>query len=261
MGKDTGIEYVDSTWNPWMGCTKISEGCKHCYMFRWAKRTGRDPTVVTKSKTTSRDPLKWKEPRRILTCSLSDFFHEDVDPEWRRDAWEIMFHAKEHTFMVLTKRPENMPDMLPAGWIEGMWKYYPNIWLGVTAENQAMANLRVPLLMPIPAKVRYISAEPLLGPIDFTEAMYGEETFGMNCFGFTDGFGEEAYIQLVIAGGESGSDRVMEPRWVQEIRDQCIGAKVPFTFKQWGGKGRDPQGIWGGKKLDGRTWSDMPNDQ
>ena len=239
MGKDTGIEYVDSTWNPWMGCTKVSEGCRHCYMFRWAKRTGRDPTVVTKSRTTFRDPLKWKEPRRILTCSLSDFFHEDVPAEWRRDAWEITFHAKEHTFMVLTKRPENMPDMLPAGWIEGMWKYQPNIWLGVSVENSDYI-FRIDHLREVPAQVKFLSLEPLLGPLS-----------GLDLSG----------IDLVIVGGESGSTRIMQPEWVQDIRDQCIGARVPFTFKQWGGKSRDPQGIWGGKKLDGRTWSDMPNDQ
>ena len=117
MGKKSGIAWTDATWNPWMGCTKVSAGCKNCYMFREQKRYGHSPEVIRRSKTTLRDPLKWEDPRMIFVCSWSDFFHEDVPEEWRRDAWEIMFHAKEHTFLLLTKRPENTINMLPVGWV------------------------------------------------------------------------------------------------------------------------------------------------
>ena len=234
MGKDSAIEWTDATWNPWMGCTKVSDGCKNCYMFRDQKRYGHDPTVLRRSKTTFRDPLKWKGHKRIFVCSWSDFFHEDVPTEWRRDAWEIMGHAKEHTFMLLTKRPENIKDMLPVGWIEGMHKYWPHIWFGATVENQGNIN-RLSEFYDFPASRTFLSAEPLIGPLDLSEHM--------------------GFIDWVIVGGESGPDyREMKEEWAIDIRDQCIDASVPFFFKQWSGKNpkKDPRGT----KLDGKIWKE-----
>ena len=236
MAKDSAIEWTDATWNPWMGCTKVSDGCTNCYMFRDQKRYGTDPTLIRRSKTTFRDPLKWKESRMIFVCSWSDFFHEDVPAEWRRDAWEIMGHAKEHTFLLLTKRPENIINMLPTGWIEGMHTRWPHIWIGVTVENQDHVN-RLSELYDIPAAIKFMSAEPLLGPIDLSEHM--------------------GFIDWVIAGGESGPDfRVMEEEWATDLRDQCVDAGVPFFFKQWSGvrPKKDPRGML----LDGQLWTQKP---
>ena len=238
MGKDSAIEWTDATWNPWMGCTKVSAGCKNCYMFREQTRYGHDPSVIRRSKTTFRDPLRWEEPKRIFVCSWSDFFHEDVPEEWRRDAWEIMYHAKGqgHTFLLLTKRPENIAGMLPIGWIEGMHEYWPHIWFGVTVENQEYVN-RLSMLHNIKARCKFLSAEPLLGPLDLSEH-----------FGFID---------WVIVGGESGPlCRDMKEEWATDIRDQCIAEGVPFFFKQWSGikPKNDPRG----NLLDGFRWQETP---
>ena len=255
MAKDSAIEWTDATWNPWMGCTKVSEGCKNCYMFREQKQYGHDPTVLRKSKTTFRDPLKWKEPRMIFVCSWSDFFHEDVPDEWRCDAWEIMYHAgvyPGHTFLLLTKRPENILNMLPAGWVEGKWReVFGHIWLGVTAENQELYDIRLPELLQIPAAHHFISAEPLLGRLNLH--MYGtipkDWGHGYTSVGQT--------LDWVIAGGESGPDfREMKEEWATDLRDQCVEAGVPFFFKQWSGlhPKKDPRGMM----LDGREWRETP---
>ncbi len=244
MGKESSIEWTDATWNPWMGCTKVSEGCKNCYMFRDQKRYGHDPTVLRRSRTTFQAPLRWREPRMIFVCSWSDFFHEDVPLDWRRDAWDIMYHAgvyPGHTFLLLTKRPENILDMLPAGWAEGMYKRWPHIWLGVTAENQEMADLRIPQLLKIPAAKRFVSAEPLLSPLDLAGALYQAAR----------------PLDWVIAGGESGPDyRVMAEAWASDLRDQCVAVGVPFFFKQWSGvrPKKDPRGML----LDGKEWKEVP---
>jgi protein gp37 len=211
-------------------------------MFRDQKRFGHDPTEIRRSKTTFRDPLKWKEPRMIFVCSWSDFFHEDVPAEWRRDAWEIMGHAKEHTFLLLTKRPENMIDMLPTGRVEGMWKYARHIWLGVSTENQAMANLRIPKLLEIPAQVHFVSAEPLLGPISFRRWLHPKRL-----------------INWIITGGESDltSPRTINMEWVINIRNQCRDVGVAYFHKQHGGT-RKVDGAWGGREFDGRLWNEIP---
>ncbi len=241
MAKDSAIEWTDATWNPWMGCTKVSAGCTNCYMFRDQKRYGTDPTEIRRSKTTFRDPLKWKEPRMIFVCSWSDFFHEDVPPEWRRDAWEIMYHAgvyPKHTFLLLTKRPENILNMLPAGWVEGRWQeVFDHVWIGVTAENQEMADLRIPLLIDVPAAKHFISVEPMLG------------------FVYLRNYIE--HLDWVIAGGESGRDfRVMKEDWAIDLRDECIAAGTPFFFKQWSGlhPKKDPRGM----NLEGKEWKETP---
>ena len=237
MGKVSGIDYVDASWNPWMGCTKKSEGCKFCFAERDMKRFGRDFNTITKSKTTFRDPLKWEEPLRILVGSWMDFFHPDVPKEWRRDAWEIMFHAKEHTFLILTKRPENMPSMMPVGWVEGQYKYMPHVWLGVSVETQDYIH-RISQLYGIPASKKFVSAEPLLGPLDFSEHM--------------------GFIDWIITGGESGPNcRPCDLDWVRSIRDQCVEADVSYFHKQMGGT-KKIDGAWGGRELDGKIWDEIP---
>lgn len=250
MAKDSAIEWTDATWNPFMGCTKVSAGCKNCYMFRDQQRYGNDPTLIRRSKTTFRDPLKWKEPRMIFVCSWSDFFHEDVPEEWRRDAWEIMGHAKEHTFLLLTKRPENIANMLPVGWIEGMHKRWPHIWFGVTAENQKMAELRIPQLWDIPASKYFVSVEPMLGPINFWQSWLPGVAFEHDGTPWPS-------LGWVIVGGESGKDfRPMKEEWATHLRDQCVSRDVPFFFKQWSGlhPKKDPRGM----KLDGKEWKETP---
>lgn len=245
MAKHSAIEWTDSTWNPWMGCAKVSEGCKHCYAERDMTRWGRDFTVPTRSKTTFRDPLKWNKPRVIFVCSWSDFFWEAVPEDWRREAWEIMHHCPQHTFLILTKRPENMPRMMPPGWREGMWRYSRNVWLGVSAENQRRADERIPLLLEMPAERHFVSAEPLLGPIDFGH--YLPLPF------------DDQHVDWIITGGESDpvAPRPMNPDWPRAIRDQCVETGAAFFHKQHGGRHRRA-GAWGGRDLDGRTWDEMP---
>lgn len=251
MGKTSAIEWTDATWNPWYGCTKVSEGCKNCYAERDMKRFGKDFSVITRSKTTFRDPLKWKEPSMIFVCSWGDFFHPDVPEEWRQDAWEIMFHAKEHTFIILTKRPENMINMMPVGWVEGQYKYMPNIWLGVSAENQANANKRIPKLLDIPAAVHFISVEPLLGPIQLWQSWLPGKCFELDGTPWPS-------LDWIITGGESGPNyRLCDIHWLRSIRYQCIEASVAFFHKQNGGN-RKIDGAWGGRELDGRTWDEIP---
>ena len=145
MGERTGIEWTDATWNPWRGCAKVSPGCAHCYMFREQIRYGRDPETVVRSKTTFGDPLKWAEPRVVFTCSWSDWFHEAADP-WRDEAWDVIRRTPQHTYLVLTKRPERMEARIPWGAFGDPW---PNVWLGVSVENQRFAH-RLGILNTIP---------------------------------------------------------------------------------------------------------------
>lgn len=228
MSQTTGIEWTEATWNPWRGCTKVSPGCDHCYMFREQRRYGRDPEVVVRSKTFEA-PLRWKEPKVIFTCSWSDWFHEAAD-QWRHDAWEVIRRTPQHTYQILTKRSGRMHRHLPCP--DWPWS---NVWLGVSVESPHEA-FRIRHLRHVPAAVRFISAEPLLGPPDF-------DVTGMD---------------WVIAGGESGPEaRPMDLDWVRSLRDQCQAAGVAFFLKQLGG--------WPDKRggqdavLDGRRWTEMPN--
>lgn len=180
MAEKTGIEWSGATWNPWVGCTKVSPGCKNCYMFRdLNQKNVYDPNTVRRTTTTFNSPLKWHRamkrieaggmppknyvPRgsRIFTCSYSDFFHQDAD-EWRAEAWEIIRNTRGYTYIILTKRPENIKDRLPDDWGAG----YPNVWLLVSAENQMFLKKRWAILDSIPAVVRGISAEPLLEKLE-----------------------------------------------------------------------------------------------
>ena len=249
MAIDSKIEWCDATWNPWRGCTKVSVGCLNCYAERRAGWAGEDFGTIVRSKTTFNDPLspKWKEPLLIFVCSLSDFFHEDVPAEWRREAWKIIYETPQHTYLLLTKRPENIAACLPVGWGGGGWNdIYGHVWLGVTAENQEMADLRIPQLLQIRTKKHFISVEPMLGPIVFDQIKMPYEPI-------------HGRIDWVIAGGESGPDcRLPETDWLLGLRNQCIYAKIPFFFKQWGGTTKSPNGQWGGRVLSSRTYLEMP---
>ncbi|MCJ7455278.1 phage Gp37/Gp68 family protein [Candidatus Bathyarchaeota archaeon] len=229
MGKVTKIPWAEGTWNPWYGCHKVSAGCLHCYAERDMKAYGKDPTVVTRSKTTFNDPLKWKEPRHILVCSWSDFFIEEAD-KWREEAWEVMRRAPQHIYMLLTKRAELIWKGLPDDWEPAA---YPNVWLGVSVEDQYRYN-RIERVRRVPARVHFASCEPLLGRLP-----------GMPL----------EHMEWVIVGGESGPHhRPMDPEWVREIRDQCVLSHVPFFFKQWSALRPG-----GDRLLDGKIWDQYPN--
>lgn len=226
MGAISEIEWTEATWNPWHGCAKVSPGCAHCYMYRDKKRYGQDPNVVVRSRSTFNEPRKWAEPRVIFTCSWSDFFIEEADP-WREEAWETIRSTPQHTYQILTKRPNRIAGHLPTNWP------FSNVWLGVSVENPRFF-WRIDLLRAIPARVRFLSLEPLLAPLP-SLPLEG--------------------ISWVIVGGESGPKcRPMEAEWVREIREQCAEAHVAFFFKQWGGPRKDLRG----RVLDGREWNGMP---
>ena len=232
MGKKSGIEWTDSSWSPWRGCTKVSAGCAHCYAERRAKRVGEDFNTIVRIKTTFEDPLKRKDPRRIFVGHLSDLAHETVPLSWVDEVWEIIHRANHHTYMILTKRPHELKMILPDNWGEG----WPHVWLGVTVENDE--NMwRLVGLEDISAAVHFVSAEPLLGPLPQLYSFF-------------------PMLDWVIVGGESGPGfRPMRPEWAWDIRDQCIAAEIPFFFKQWSGVNpkKDPRG----RKLEGRVWDEQ----
>lgn len=274
MASNSAIEWTDATWNPWHGCHKVSQGCKNCYMFRDKARYGQDPNVVVRSKTKFYDPLKWKEPRTIFTCSWSDFFIEEADP-WRDEAFAIMALTPQHTYQVLTKRPDRMLEYFKDGpwpWIRLVdidddatgeqiraanfvyqWAHrhegegpLSNVWLGVSVEDQKTANERIPLLIQTPAAKRWLSIEPLLGPLNLAAMPVAEGVWWNALTGrYQIDDGREVVdkglpvrdnpLEWAVAGGESGPDaRPMHPDWVRQVRDDCIAAGVPFFFKQWG---------------------------
>ncbi|AYO30628.1 phage Gp37/Gp68 family protein [Biomaibacter acetigenes] len=253
MGK-TKIEWATTVWNPVAGCTKISPGCEHCYAERMAKRlAGRygypkeNPFQVTFHRERLNEPAKWKKPQRVFVCSMGDLFHEDVHFQDISIIWWTMLWFSQHTYMILTKRPERIIKFFEylesdiGGWkwiTEGgtnkryykQWKWpLPNVWIGVTAENQEMADKRIPVLLQIPAAVRFVSVEPMLGPINLIkdDDLYWEPT--------KQQWVPRIGLDWVICGGETGPGaRPMCPDWVRDLRDQCISAEVPFFFKSWG---------------------------
>lgn len=255
MAKTTGIEWADSTWNPWRGCKKVSAGCAKCYAERDMKRFGHDFTVPTRSKTTFGDPLKWKEPRVIFVCSWSDFFWEEVPPAWRREAWEVMRQCPQHQFLLLTKRPQNISEMLPRPSLfeEANWPF-SNVWLGTSAEDQRRYDERILHLLKVPAVAHFLSAEPLLGPINL--GLLG--TLPKNVAPRYTMVYER--LQWVITGGESAlaNPRPMKSDWVRGIREQCEEAEIAFFHKQHGGT-RKIDGAWGGRELDSRTHDAFPD--
>lgn len=209
MAETSKIEWTEATWNPWIGCDRVSPGCAHCYAGdRWAKRVGREFWGnVERSKTTFHHPIRWKRPRMIFTCSLSDFFHPDVPAEWRYDAWEIIRSTKRHTYQILTKRPELIE--VPWGLHEPPWS---NVWIGVSVENQRFVG-RAHTLNTVSTAIRWISAEPLLGPIAFAGHLWG--------------------VDWMVIGGESGPKaRPMKAEWVRQIIRQCREYDVRVFVKQ-----------------------------
>jgi protein gp37 len=273
MGERSAIEWTDATWNPWRGCTQVSPGCAHCYMFRDQRRYGRDPEVVVRAAPATFDaPLRWKEPRRVFTCSWSDWFHEAAD-DWRDEAWDIIRRTPHLTYQILTKRPEMIAGRLPRDWgREG----YPNVWLGVSVESQRQ-DWRAAWLCQFPAAVRFVSAEPLLGPLWLTRVNpYRTSEGRLQAEQRADFLGVDVLewprhppvffvpgarigrIDWVIVGGESGPDaRPMAIEWARRLRDECTDAGVAFFLKQLGGPANAKRG--GAEAvLDGRTWTQMP---
>lgn len=234
----TKIEWCEETWNPITGCTKVSSGCKNCFAERMAKRlAGRfgypadDPFGVTYQPGRLDEPMRWRKPRRIFICSMGDLFHEKVAFPYINRVFARIAMAPYHTFLILTKRPERMRHYMTGENRIKIVQTFPcdvgnirwplrNVWIGTSVENQAAADERIPHLLNTPAAVRFVSAEPLLGPILFD---FAPERFN------------EREIDWMIVGGESGPKaRPMHPLWVKGIRDQCVEAGVPFLFKQWG---------------------------
>jgi len=227
--RTTKIEWTERTWNPITGCSKISEGCEHCYAERMAKRlAGRagyrrgDPFGLTIHLNKMEEPFKWRKPCMVFVCSMGDIFHEGVVDAFRDVVFNQMEVCPEHTFQVLTKRPQNAlrylgkPRHLPA---------LKNLWLGVTAENQARADERIPILLQIPAAVRFVSVEPMLGPVNMAKVP------GLNKCGSA---GQDLVKNFwVICGPETGPGaRKMEIQWARGLRDQCEVAGVPFFYKR-----------------------------
>lgn len=235
MGIKSSIEWTESTWNPVTGCTKISEGCAHCYAERMAHRLKAmgQKNYVNGFKVTMHShalslPLNWKKQNVIFVNSMSDLFHKDIPIEFIRQVFEIMKRAHWHRFQVLTKRAERLSELA------SILTWPSNVWMGVTVENVSYID-RIDHLRKIPSAVRFLSLEPLLGPLPNMDL---------------------SNIDWVIVGGESGpSSRPMEKTWVLDIRDQCRKAKVPFFFKQWGGVNKKITG----RLLNGRYFSEMPN--
>jgi len=234
MAINSNIEWTESTWNPVTGCTKISTGCLHCYAETMSKRLKAmgQPNYANGFEVTLHPdavelPLKWKKPQTIFVNSMSDLFHEDVPLGFIREIFNIMNRAHWHRFQVLTKRPERLAEM------NHLVTWSQNIWMGVSVER-ARYMQRIDLLRECSASIRFLSLEPLLGPLH-----------NLNL----------TKIGWVIVGGESGAGaRPMKPEWVMDIRDQCQTAGVPFFFKQWGGVHKKRAG----RQLDGVTWSQLP---
>jgi len=226
VAKNSGIEWCDHTWNPWQGCHPVSEGCANCYMYREKKRYKQDPTkVVRSSKQTFNAPLKWKESAKVFTCSWSDFFIAEAD-QWRDEAMEIIAKTPHLTYLILTKRPERMNEYFKNNFI------LSNIWLGVTAENQKTANERIPILLEVPAAIRFVSVEPMLEEIDLTRVNY-KPNYHRNYLSFFNPTAER--LDWVICGGETGHGaREMKAKWAWSLYNQCKDAGVPFFFKKPG---------------------------
>lgn len=242
MGDKTAIHWTEKTWNPVVGCHKVSAGCKNCYMFRDQLRYGNDPNIVRRtSDATFYAPDKWKDPALVFTCSWSDWFIEEAD-QYRDEMWAIVKRNPHLTMQILTKRTERINDCLPSDWGEG----YPNVWLGASVENTEAANKRIPQLAFVKARVRFLSCEPLLE---------GIENLSFH-LGLAQKLGKP--IHWVIAGGESGPQaRPMKPYWATDIRDVCKELGIPFFFKQHGGT-KKIDGVWGGDKLDGVQYYQWP---
>jgi len=267
MGDKTRIEWCDATWNPVTGCTKVSSGCKNCYADREFNRMrhlpaykGRAFTDVAFHPDRLFQPMRLAKPRRIFVNSMSDLFHPDVPDKFLDQVFSVMALCPRHVFQVLTKRPERMLDFMSRIGVstetlyeaesiercpfERDGKYLvslplPNVWLGVSVEDQATADERIPILLRTAAAVRWVSAEPLLGRIDLTRIQWpGNQQVNVLTSVWHPGFTNHidmARLDWIVVGGESGPRaRPMHPQWVRSLRDQCASSGVPFLFKQWG---------------------------
>ena len=290
------IEWTDRTWNPVTGCTKISPGCQNCYAERMSKRlAGRagypedNPFRVTFHHDRLNEPLKWNKPSRIFICSMGDLFHDSVSDEQIDLVFAVMAMAKQHTFLLLTKRAERMAAYInkhdrleqirKMTWVAYPGYTYlntpvpywpmPNVWLGVTAENQEQADKRIPILLQTPAEVRFVSVEPMLAQVDLESIPFDRYT-KMNVLqgcGITTRPGTMGQsipniysnkLDWVICGGESGPGaRPMHPDWARSLRDQCKFAGVPFFLKQMPINGK----LVKMPELDGVVWNDYPEVQ
>jgi protein gp37 len=333
MSDHTGIEWTDATWNPVTGCTEVSAGCDHCYARTFAERWRDVPGHhfergfdVTLRPDKLGLPLRWRRPRRVFVNSMSDLFHAAVPSEFIAAVWVRMLWTSPHldtgrpvhTYQLLTKRPGRMRSWLQGwadpgqrtewiaqavdrGWChprdeaaaQGWPTVLSNVWLGVSVEDQRWAGIRIPILLQTPAAVRFLSCEPLLGPLDLSRWLGLEwfDSFGWDqnlCAALAEQVGPGGGLHWVIAGGESGHGaRPLHPDWVRGLRDQCLAAQTPFLFKQWGmyRPGGDPArpAVWvdsagtpglyngtgqvamvrvgkhaAGRVLDGRTWDEFP---
>lgn len=238
MGGTSGIEWTDATWNPVSGCMKVSDGCKNCYAERLFPRAyasaaaaGRKFTDVVLHHDRLGIPLQWRRKRMVFVNSMSDLFHADVPDEFIERALTTTAHA-QHVFQILTKRPERMREVMRR-WTDMNGRPQPNLWLGVSVEDQATANARIPLLLQTPAAVRFVSAEPLLGPVDVTNYL---RPFVVRQA--SNGLNEK--LDWVVVGGESGRKaRPCNVAWIRSIKDQCMAAGVPVFVKQLGARPYD----------------------
>lgn len=293
MGANSKIEWTHHTFNPWVGCTKVSPACDSCYAESWAKRTGHPELWNGERRRTKTwgEPFKWHrqaraagDRHRVFCASLADVFDNQVPARWLDDLFDgVIANTPNLDWLLLTKRPQNIAKMLPADWGE---RGYANVWLGTTVENQEEADRRIPHLLAVPAVCRFLSCEPLLGPLNLTRMKLGGGWYDV-LGGWRDvkhrfpGFDEQ--INWIICGGESGSKaRPMHPDWARSLHKQCESAKVPFFFKQWG-EWREitdedmrstpahrfvgsPPGFHvvrvgkkaAGRLLDGREWNEFP---
>lgn len=258
MAENSKIEWTTHTFNPWRGCTKISDGCKNCYAEALSRRNpatlgiwGDNGTRVVASESYWKQPLKWNrdaattgERPRVFCASLADVFEDRPDLIESRDRlFQLIDRTPYLDWLLLTKRPQNIERLWPWGWYDDQFTW-PNVWLGTTAENQEQADRRIPELLKIPARVRFLSCEPLLEAVDLRAHWLNPSWSSL-----------VVKPEWVIAGGESGSNaRPMQAVWAQGLRDQCVAADVPFLFKQWGGKDKKATG----RILDGRTWDEFP---
>ncbi|MGW4849119.1 DUF5131 family protein [Nocardia brasiliensis] len=274
-----GIEWTEVTWNPVTGCDRISAGCDHCYALSMARRlkamgaakyqADGDPRTsgpgfaVTTHPDALEIPARWRTPRLVFVNSMSDLFHARVPEAFVNQVFEVIASTPQHTYQVLTKRPLRMRRMVQSG-----LRFPANLWVGVSVEDQGSTS-RITHLQAVPAAVRFLSCEPLLGPVDLDAYLFPKGCPGgcgcrrpddgdrheCGCDGGCSDWNPRPGLDWVIAGGESGPGaRVMHPDWVRGLRDQCVDAGVPFFFKQWGG--RTPKQH--GRTLDGQIWNQMP---
>lgn len=267
MAENSAIEWTDHTFNPWVGCTKVSPACDHCYAESWAKRAG-SPELWAGERRRTRPanwalPLKWDAAaraagirQRVFCASLADVFDNQVPSQWRYDLLALIAATTNLDWLLLTKRIGNAHAMLEealsdlsfgvTSWAEMPW---PNVWIGATVANQFEADRDIPKLLATPARIRFLSIEPMLGPLNFEGMWIDHKDPRMH-----ENVLER--IQWVICGGESGPGaRPMQAEWARLLRDQCNALEVPFFFKQWGGVRKKETG----RVLDGEVWDQFPS--